>query len=421
MDAFESRIEPLAYVYKFRCMKVESLWRFFYGEMTLGQFMNDFLFKWEDQEWIEIQKNAECVALCLKTKGINILKKKGLIPPAPQIDNPNSRKKDKALKYYSASEMKVDDIALTHAALISESMLKIKKLAREKGYEAECRGEKFMKEFWNVRPDGVVSIGNTDYFIEVDRNTEKTHSLQGKFARYDRFFSMTKGCRDRKIVIVFVVDDFNKKRRNQRIDKIQKLMMDRFYLIPERDVDFIIGDIWDIAEKTVDYVEYEENIDSVKKDIVLEFRTRFGYTGYMTKGKYKPKGLSKPEDSSPLLHHCGVMKKTQCTGDILQINGVDMEFIWDIQRGAFDLRNTLNIFERNEMIINNMYGKDLKLLIVVTKENEILSLPELREKDMERVFFVNSRDLFMEDKESEMFYRVKNGKKLFLDMEEETI
>ena len=76
MDAFESRIEPLAYVYKFRCMKVESLWRFFYGEMTLGQFMNDFLFKWEDQEWIEIQKNAECVALCLKTKGINILKKK---------------------------------------------------------------------------------------------------------------------------------------------------------------------------------------------------------------------------------------------------------------------------------------------------------------------------------------------------------
>ena len=68
-----------------------------------------------------------------------------------------------------------------------------------------------------------------------------------------------------------------------------------------------------------------------------------------------------------------------------------------------------------------MYGKDLKLLIVVTKENEVLSLPELREKDMERVFFVNSRDLFMEDKESEMFYRVKNGEKLFLDMEEETI
>lgn len=421
MNDFESRIEPLAYVYKFRCMKVESLWKFFYVDMTLGKFMNDFLFKWEDMEWIEIQKNSECVAICLKTKGINILKKNGLISPVPKVNYSNSRKKDTTIRYYSASEIKVNEVALTHAAVISEIMLKIMQHAKERGYVAECRGEKFMKEFWNVRPDGVVSVGNTDYLIEVDRNTEKTNSLKEKFSRYERFFSMTKGCRDRKVVIVFIVDDFNEKRRKNRIDKIKRLMMDRFYIIPERDVDFMIGNIWDIAEKTINYIEHEEKIDFMKRDIVLEFRTRFGYKGFMTKGKYKSKGLSDQEDSSPLLNHCGVMRKTECTGNILQINGVDMEFIWDIQRGIFDLRNTLNIFDRNEMIINNMYGKDLKLLIVVTKEDEVLSLPELRDKDMKKVFFVNSRDLFMEDKESEMFYRVKNGEKLFLNMEEEII
>ena len=114
--------------------------------------------------------------------------------------------------YYRASELKMLAKNIPHQVHLNQFMLDFKTFYENSQISLnwEYYDEKYVSIYTKIRPDGMISILDTDLFLEMDMSTESKAQLIDKWKHYKAFLnSVEHRNNDRKVIVLFIVDNTN--------------------------------------------------------------------------------------------------------------------------------------------------------------------------------------------------------------------
>ena len=204
-------IEVLHQIYLLRCLTVNQIYVNFYKEDFIGlqQFKDkkvNILLQLGVVE--EIYFSQDNSALFLTKLGIDVVIDAYKIP-LNIVDEENGGVRR---GYYRASELKMLPKNIPHQAHLNQFMLDFKKIYESNNFPFTWTyyDEKYVSSYTKIRPDGMISIMDTDLFLEMDMSTESKTQLVDKWKHYKGFLnSVEHRNNDRKVIVLFIVDNTN--------------------------------------------------------------------------------------------------------------------------------------------------------------------------------------------------------------------
>lgn len=120
-------------------------------------------------------------------------------------------KKKKVIKkgYFTAAELKIHPKNINHQIHLNEFVLQF--YERNPSIECTYYDEKFASVFNHIRPDGLLVIENTYFFLEMDMATESKKQLLDKWEHYRNFMISNEFMElfDKHIVVLFICEGTN--------------------------------------------------------------------------------------------------------------------------------------------------------------------------------------------------------------------
>lgn len=242
----DEEINKLKSIYNHRCLTKEQLLDLHYKKDQEEKY-EDTIERFEKYRLIEKEDHFTGEHYFLTTIGINVLREAFDLPT--NIYDYNNKVVRRG--YYRAGELKISNRFINHQHSLNEFLIGFKKQEHEIAWK--YYDEKHMSAFRNIRPDGLLSVADIDFFIEIDMNTESRKQLNDKWENYRRFLcSREYAYSERKIIVLFVVE--NAKYPQTRIDFVK-------HTIESRLIDRI-SENFDI------YIDTKENILEIVEGIV---------------------------------------------------------------------------------------------------------------------------------------------------------
>lgn len=202
-------VKALKSIYDLRCLTTNQIYELHYmksvrgsGEIVSDAYcrkkINDFL----EMNLLEKIEHIDTDIYFLTTKGINVIKYCFDLPA-------NVYDFDKGIirrGYYRAYELKISPKYINHQLSLNQFLIDFKL----KNYEIYWKyyDEKYISQFKDIRPDGLLNMLDIDFFIEIDMATESKKQLCDKWENYRRFLdSIEYRYIERKIVVLFVIEN----------------------------------------------------------------------------------------------------------------------------------------------------------------------------------------------------------------------
>ena len=183
----------LYYLYFYRAMDVEQLMERIYHVDTStssGKRARTIIVKrLMSQSVVTVSKYLPGrEALQITNKGIEIVRYTKDIPN--EVYDPSLKSIKKG--YYTAADLHQKDQFLNHQIHMNQFMLDFEKKALPLGLHWKYSDEKFLSEFFGMRPDGLITTLDTDFFVEIDMATESRKQLLEKHEMVDYIFNTTR-------------------------------------------------------------------------------------------------------------------------------------------------------------------------------------------------------------------------------------
>lgn len=263
-------IEALKSIYDHRCLSASQIYRLHYmiesesDELISDSYCNKKLAELEDMEMLESVEHNVGNVYFLTTKGVNLIRfcydlptniydfEKGIIERG----------------YYRAFELKISDKYINHQISMNEFLIKFQLMRQDiywKYYD-----EKYISDFRNIRPDGLLRMLDIDFFLEMDMATESKKQLYDKWDNYRRFLDSNEfSYLERKVVVLFITE--NTANPQARVDLVKHTLGARLMDKVDINFDIHIGTTEDIL-KFLDYqIKKSKNkIKSIEDKIVDE-------------------------------------------------------------------------------------------------------------------------------------------------------
>ena len=204
-------LEVLHQIYLLRCLTINQIYINFYEDSFIGiqQFKDkkvSVLVQLGVVEEVYFSNNNS--ALFLTKLGIDVVIDAYQIPiNIVDIETNGIRR-----GYYRASELKMLAKNIPHQVHLNQFMLDFKTIYEnsELPLTWEYFDEKYVSMYTKIRPDGMISILDTDLFLEMDMSTESKAQLIDKWKHYKAFLnSVEHRNNDRKVIVLFIVDNTN--------------------------------------------------------------------------------------------------------------------------------------------------------------------------------------------------------------------
>lgn len=235
--------DALNSIYDFRCLSYEQIYELNYKyNPKTGEINNQNYSKRKLKLFLETELIKEILIYDknipplyqLTTSGINALKKYKDWP-----DNIYDEKKRVHSKgYLIESELNVKERFMAHQYNLNKFVLNLENMFNGQYFKYE--DEKHLKSFVGIRPDGVFTLNNTVFFLEMDMGTENEKQLKEKWDHYRTFLSSNEFLlRERKIIILFIVDGIV--RINQRISLIKSTINSHFIDCFSQDIELYVN------------------------------------------------------------------------------------------------------------------------------------------------------------------------------------
>lgn len=94
-------------------------------------------------------------------------------------------------------------------------------------------------QYASIRPDGIISVVDTDFFLEMDMGTESRKQLETKWENYRQFLNSREyAYREKQIILLFIV---NSPKINQRIDLVKHTIHTQLLDILEKGIEIYVG------------------------------------------------------------------------------------------------------------------------------------------------------------------------------------
>lgn len=210
-------LELLHHLYLYRCLSFQQAKDFIYKrqEQSIDDFFSEYiqpLLTLGVVEQVEYTPNQ--FVLFLTTNGVDIVREVRDIPL--EIFNPDTKIVKRG--YYRAGELKMNIRLIQHQVYLNQFFLEFQELAKERNIKWKYYDEKYVSQYLTIRPDGLIQLLDTDFFIEMDLGTESKKQLQEKWNHYREFVRSSEFTnRERKIVILFITEHTKNKEKRKEL------------------------------------------------------------------------------------------------------------------------------------------------------------------------------------------------------------
>lgn len=356
-------IEALKSIYNYRCLTINQVYELHYkkSQKNPKESVSDAYCKKKMNEFValEIVEKVEHVqgdVLFLTTKGIDVIRTVYDMPTNIYNYSTNSIRNG----YYRAAELKVSNKFINHQLHMNQFMIDF--TLRDLDVVWKYYDEKHLSKFNDIRPDGLLSMLDVDYFIEMDMATESKLQLQEKWENYRRFLNSQEFLSiERKIVVLFVTE--NTKNPQARIDLVKHTLGSR--LMDKLDDNFDI--VVNVKEKLLDYLE--ERVDEVRR--VKRRETDDIFKAFAEKGFSVALGESLKKSFNNVEYEFYI-RKIDNNNHIIVENGKLQEFLVDSYKNEpFSVMKKAGFLAVSNIFFQEKLKRKLSYIIVVSSENEL--------------------------------------------------
>ena len=351
----------LSYLYFYRAMEVEQLMKRIYHvntKIASGKRARTIIVKrLMSQSVVTLSKYLPGrEALQITNKGIEIVRYTKDIPN--EIYDPSLKSIKKG--YYTAADLHQKDQFLNHQIHMNQFMLDFEEKALPLGLHWKYRDEKFLADFHGMRPDGMITTLDTDFFIEIDMATESKKQLLEKWQHYREFMRTDEFLyKSRKIIVLFDCDNLlSKKKIRNRVDLVKQTLITELLDEITGEFDVVVGP----RHEMVDYIfnTTRANLlgtNIIKNNLLNYLQEKLGYT------------LSFGWDLNKRLagdFYNYYARRLTPNKQIEQISGVANEFFLDFYTSSeMSVLHRINWYNRNCHLWETQFGRKIRLIIAV--------------------------------------------------------
>lgn len=264
LKSFSNRdIDALKSIYEHRCLTTEQIYELHYKRSLRGNeetIVSDAYCKKKLNEFVELDvlekvEHMNQDVYFLTTDGINLIRYCYDLPTnIYDIDRGIIRR-----GYYRAFELKISPRHINHQLSLNQFLIDFK--MKNHNIYWKYYDEKHISDFRNIRPDGLLRILDTDFFLEMDMATESKNQLYEKWDNYRRFLdSQEFDYLERKVVVLFIVE--NTANPQARIDLVKHTLGARLMDKIDSNFDIYVG----TSEDLLNLLDYKIGI-SLKNQI----------------------------------------------------------------------------------------------------------------------------------------------------------
>lgn len=356
-------IEALRSIYNYRCLTVEQLYQLHYmrslrdsSEIVSDAYCKKKVGDFLSGDIVQKVEHPQGDVLFLTTKGVDIVKHHYDLP----TNIYNYAKNAVRSGYYRAAELKISPKYINHQLSLNQFMIDF--TLRDMDVSWKYYDEKHMSNFNDIRPDGLLNMLDTDYFIEMDMATESKKQLYEKWENYRRFLNSSEfHFAEKKIVVLFVIE--NTARPQARIDLVKHTLGAR--LMDKLDPDFEIyintkDEILDFLEKRVRLTRKEKRREN---DDILESLSHHEFS--VVPGE-------ELRDMFNGIEYDFYIRKTNEENRIIMENDKLQEFLVDSYRfSPFSVLKKITFLSVSNIYFKENLGRELSYIIVGESENLI--------------------------------------------------
>ena len=392
----KKQIDILAYIYQLRILRHNQIYQIFFmkyntdGTYGGSEYCNKYLRNMIQSGYIaKIKYNGEKYYYIL-TKGIHVLQSQSVSWLGEGNGNIET--------YRQSAKVRVLEKNILHQTALNQFVLNFisKKYPVAWNYLDESYMDiSAMKTF---KPDGILIVEDSIYFLEMDMGTETRKQLVDKWMRYRKCFSKKMLQSYGKVTILFIQKDGTDTlyRKNMIISSIQEIIPD---LVNGELLDILIGSqaqLQQYLERTTESLFLEKPSDTLS---VLKSQN---YT------------ISMIKNSLPLLYTPYYCRKRGEKGVITR-NGIPEEFLLDE-----------NICERQSILYNIATYKNAMIefakknkrtirYVIVEKEEGGSSQSLYKDAEENPLILFTTKERLISHSGAERFYKFIQGCKYHYD------
>ena len=355
-------IQLLHRLYLFRCLTIRQVFK----ELYQIQYDNLNVFEEERLATLiefgvveKVEFNLDNHALFLTTMGVDIVRQAVQLPT--EIFNPEARTFKRG--YYRAGELRLSPRLVNHQVHLNQFVLEFMALAKDYGYKWNYYDEKHVSQYFTIRPDGLIQIYDTDFFVEMDMGTESKTQLLDKWHHYRDFFrSQEYREKEKKIVVLFITE--NLKKPQSRKDSVRYTASQALIDVFGEGFDMHIGSKGEIMQILFEHLipdMVQQNDHKAKSLRLLQ--------------QYHEFSIAPGERLKPLLHDTSYeyyMRRLNEDGGIRTLFGKVQEFLVDdYSAQPLSVLHKLTYHKRNANSFRLKMGRTIPYIVIANTEREI--------------------------------------------------
>lgn len=351
-------------VYEMRCLSAKQAWQYFYKRhnITFDVFYNARVIPLSNLKVLEIKtSNSGVLTLFLTGEGIEIVRSYFRLPS--EIYDKGLRKT--VSNKQTAATLDLNPRLIDHQVNLNEFVLKFKQLAKNlyPNERFNYYDEKFTSRYSIVRPDGLLSIGNLDLFLEMDMGTESKKQLDDKWNKYRRFLNNNEfELSERKLIVLFIV---NCDKIESRKNLIRSSAEEVFTSLLKDNFEIYIG-------------KETELLNAVFKKILPIYFSNYKFESILMKNLFKEKhGFSVVRGNKLKINLQGssygyYVRRLDENRQIISKSGVAQEFLVDEYiYSPMSVIGKIYFAERTSAQFNLVYKRKINYLVVVSDEQTL--------------------------------------------------
>lgn len=367
-------LKLLQYLYLYRTLTLEQAFSLIY-HLTAAQARkrSAVLKRLLDVQVIElVEYLPQTHALFLTTLGINIVRQTKEIPQEIFDEDAQVVKRG----YYRASELKMRKTLINHQVTKNDFFFKFRQLINSPAFQAELKqlhiplhyqyfDEKYLTAYVLMRPDAVLHIGDTDFFIEEDMATESSRQLIEKWNHYRMFMETAEFYnRENRIVVLFLTDNITKPKNIQkRQHLVQYTLITSLLDKIKTGFDVYIGTQTEILQAMPQIIknlyfkgEKEQVLLPVLQNLGFKVSSAFNLLAYTNQEEYDY-----------------YIRQSDPQQNLLLVNQRAQEFFVDLMPENFSslaIWHKIQFHRNNDYLFRKHFGRPLQYLLVIHPQQE---------------------------------------------------
>lgn len=373
-------LDVLHNIYLLRCLTTKQIYSTFYSnKMTYESFLKSKLKSLIQKKLIEeVKFSKEDVAMVLTQLGIDVIREAFDLPTIILDEKKNIIKRG----YYRASELKMQPRLINHQVNLNQFILKFKERYDENSYKMVWRyfDEKYVSQYVNIRPDGLIRLVDTDFFLEMDMSTESKAQLIDKWKNYRAFLASREyKFSERKIIVLFIIEGKGNLENRKKV--VRKTVKDELLDFFSDDFDLIVGSREELLNITFNELipniqQTNYNIEKMKQILTINHK-------FSIASGYKLKSILNNTEYSFYI------RKMDEANNVLIEDGKIQEYLLDYyQSNNMSVINKIDYLSKNSSAFKYQFHRDINYIVVCEDLMQMYNELKLFEMDcVEGVFF----------------------------------